>query len=144
MAVSRWQKMQTEQVFHLTLKTLDEKAPVFMFSHIYIPHIPFVFNRNGYYDNNQPFLQNSENYQRQLEYVDYLLGELINKMEENGIFESSEIIVLSDHNYRIMFPGMKDQIPLIIKKPYQKIKKDIFEPAHAENILKEGLVPIRN
>jgi arylsulfatase A-like enzyme len=110
-----------------------------MFSHIYIPHIPFVFNRNGYYDNNEPFLQNSENYQKQLEYVDYLLGELINKMEEYGIFESSEIIVLSDHNYRIMFPDRKNHIPLIIKKPYQKIEKDIAAPVHAEFVLKERL-----
>jgi hypothetical protein len=139
MVVSRWQRMQIEQVFYLTLKTFDEKAPVFMFSHMYIPHIPFVFNRNGYYDNKEPFLQNSENYQRQLEYVDHLLGELINKMERNGIFESSEIIVLSDHNYRIMFPDKDDHIPLIIKKPYQHTKKDIFDPVHAENILKEGL-----
>lgn len=140
MAISRWQKGQTEQAFDFTIKALDEKTPVFLFSHIYIPHIPFVFNREGYYDNPEPFLQNYDNYQKQLEYVDHLLGELVNKMEENGIFESSEIIVLSDHNYRIMFPGRENHIPLIIKKPYQKLKKDMFEPAHAEDILKEGLM----
>ena len=111
-----------------------------MFSHIYIPHLPFVFNRNGYYDNNEPFLENDENYQKQLEYVDHLLGELINKMKKNSIFESSEIIVLSDHNYRIMFPGREDHIPLIIKTPYQKIRRDRFEPAHAEYLLKRGLM----
>ena len=140
MAASQWQRRQTEQVFHLTLKTLDEKAPVFVFSHIYIPHLPFVFNRNGYYDNNEPFLQNSENYQRQLEYADHLIGKLTSKMKENGIFESSEIIVLSDHNYRIMFAGREDHIPLIIKTPYQKIRRDRFEPARAEDLLKRGLM----
>jgi hypothetical protein len=139
MAVSQWQKRQTEQVFNLTLKTLDEKVSVFMFSHIYCTHVPFVFNSDGYYDNKEPFHQNSENYTKGLEYADHLLGELINKMEGNAIFESSEIIVLSDHNYRIMFPGKENHIPLIIKKPYQKIKKDMFEPAHAEYLLKGAL-----
>lgn len=124
----------------MTLKTLDEKAPIFLFAHIYPPHMPFVFNRNGYYENKEPFLQNDENYQKQLEYVDHLLGELINKMKKNGIFVSSEIIVLSDHNYRIMFPDRENQIPLIIKKPYQQAKKDIFEPAHAEHVLREVII----
>ncbi|MCX5810120.1 MAG: sulfatase-like hydrolase/transferase [Proteobacteria bacterium] len=136
-AISPWQRRQTEQVFHLTLKTLDEKAPVFMFSHIYSTHLPFVFNRNGYYENKKPFLQNDENYTKGLEYADHLLGELINKMERNGIFEGSEIIILSDHNYRIMFPDKQSHIPLIIKNPYQKAKKDILEPAHAEQALRE-------
>lgn len=138
-AISPWQRRQTEQVFRLTLKTLDEKTPIFMFSHIYSTHVPFVFNRNGYYENKEPFLQNSENYVKGLEYADHLLGKLIDKMKENGIFESSEIIILSDHNYRIMFPDQKTHIPLIIKKSYQKTKKDVFEPAHAEQVLREAI-----
>jgi len=140
MAVSRWQRILTDNISYLTLKTLDEKGPVFMFSHIYLPHIPFVFDRNGYYNNNESFLQNSENYQRQLEYVDQLLGKFIDKMKKNSILDSSEIIVLSDHNYRIMFPGSKNHIPLILKKPYQQTKKDIFDLTHAEDILKESLI----
>jgi tetratricopeptide (TPR) repeat protein len=139
-AVSLLQRQEIAQIFDLTLKTLDEKAPVFLFSHILIPHAPFIFDRNGYYENKKLFLENDENYQKQLEYVDHLLGVLINKMKGNGIFESSEIIVLSDHNYRVMFPDNDRHIPLIIKRSYQQTKKDIFEPAHAEHILKEGLM----
>ena len=139
MAASRWQRWQTGHVFDLTLKTLDEKRPIFMFSHIYSTHVPFVFNRNGYYENKEPFLQNDKNYKNQLEYADYLLGLLIDRMKKNGIFESSEIVVLGDHNYRIMFPGKENHIALIIKKPYQKIKNDIFEPAQAEKLLRSGL-----
>ena len=140
MVASQWQRRQTEQIFYLTLKALDEKEPFFLFSHFYIPHLPFVFNRNGYYDNKDPFLQNDENYQKQLEYVDHLLGQLIDRIRQNGIFESSELIVLSDHNYRIMFPDKANHIPLIIKKPYQRTKHDIFDPAHAEILLKQGLI----
>lgn len=140
MAVSRWQREQTRQAFDLTLNALDEKTPVFLFSHLYIPHLPFVFNRNGYYENSDPFNENNENYQNQLDYGDHLLGLLIDKMKNKGIFESSEIVVIADHNYRIMFPDQKTHIPLIIKNPYQQTKKDDFDPAHAEELLKKKLM----
>jgi hypothetical protein len=35
MAISQCQRRQTEQVFHLTLKTLDENASIFLFAHIF-------------------------------------------------------------------------------------------------------------
>lgn len=136
-AVSLWQKKQTEQSFKLMLATIDEKTPTFMFSHIFSTHVPFVFNHNGYYANKEPFVQNSENYSKALEYADYLLGELINKMKKKGTFETSEIIVLSDHNYRIMFPENEYHIPLIAKKPYQRTKQDFFELVYVESILKD-------
>lgn len=131
-----YQREQTEQIFHLILKTLDEKTPIFLFSHLLLPHQPFMFDRNGYYDNKEPFLESSENYLKQLEYVDYLLGKIMLKMKNNGIFESSEIIVLSDHNFRTMFPGKETHIPLIVKHPHQRTKKDIFNPTHVEKLLK--------
>ena len=141
MAISRWQRMQIEQVMSMSLKTLDESGPIFLFSHIYIPHNPFVFNRNGYYDNPEPILGNDDNYQRQLEYVDYVLGALIQRMKKNGSFESSEVIVLSDHNFRIRYKGMQQyHIPLIIKKPYQRIKRDIYDTTHAEYVVRKGIV----
>lgn len=140
MAITQLQRKETDQLSNLILKTLDEKEPFFMFSHIMLPHSPFIFNRNGYYENKERFLQNSENYQKNLEYVDHLLGIYIDKMKEKGIFDSSKIIVLSDHNYRIMFPGRENHIPLIIKRPYQQTKKDIYESAHTEYLLRRGLM----
>lgn len=138
--ISLWQKKQTDIVHKLTMSTFDEEEPVFVFSHIYSTHVPFVFNRNGYYRNPEPFLQNSENYTRSLEYADYLLGELIDKMKINGVFDSAEIVILSDHNYRIMYPGKESHVPLIIKKSYQQRKKDIFGPVFTENILKNTML----
>jgi len=143
-AISAWQKKQTGQLFKKMSTTLDEKVPVFMFSHIYCLHVPYVFDRNGYYDNKNPFLQNSDNYLKGLEYTDFLLGELINKMKNNGSFEPSEVVVLSDHNYRSMFPGRENHIPLIIKKPYQQTKNDFFDLAHDEDILKNILIDNTN
>ena len=139
-AASLWQRKQIEKVFSSVLDTLDQKGPIFMFAHIYLPHLPFVFNKNGYYVNDEPFLQNSGNYQKQIMYIDGLLKKLIEKMKKNKTFDTSEIIVLSDHNYRIMFPGQEDHIPLIIKKPYQKIKRDFFEPVRAEFLLKKEIM----
>ena len=143
-AISAWQKKQTEQVFTCMLTALDEKVPVFMFSHIYCIHVPYVFDRNGYYDNKTPFLQNTDNYLKCLEYADFLLGELINRMKNNGTIESSEVVVLSDHNYRTMFPGKENHIPLIIKRPYQQTKNDIFDLTHDEDILKNILIDSTN
>lgn len=139
-AAAQWQKNQMEKTFQFTLRALDEKTPFLLFSHIFCTHVPFVFNKQGYYDNKAPYLRNSDNYIKSIEYADYLLGEFIKKMKETGKFETSEIVVLADHNYRIMFPGRESHIPLLIKKPNQLSRKDIFNPVNAENVLKGVLV----
>ena len=136
---SEWQRRQTDLLMQKTYQTIASKVPVFMFSHIYVTHVPFVFNRDGYYNNNAPYLQDSKNYSNAIEYADYLLGELINSMKKNNVFDSSEIIILADHNYRTMFPGQEYHIPLIIKNPYQNKKTDVFTPVHAEQVLKESV-----
>jgi hypothetical protein len=139
MAISIWQRKQTSEVAKMTTMRFTEKHPFFMFSHFYCTHVPFVFNRQGYYENTDPFIESSENYVKALEYTDSLLGRLIDKMEINHIFDSSKIIILSDHNFRSMFPGKEKHIPLIVKNPYQHRKKDILDPARSENVLKEAV-----
>lgn len=142
--ISEWQKKQTDEVLRLSISRLDNKGAIFLFSHLFVTHVPFVFNRNGYYNNNEPFLQDSHNYLNAMEYADYILGEIIRKMKSNGSYESSELTVLADHNYRIMFPGKEDHIPLIIKRPYQKIRIDFRNPVHAEYVLKEEVINLNS
>ena len=60
-------------------------------------------------------------------------------MKEAGKFDSSKIIILSDHNYRLKFPGRENHIPMFIKRPYQKTRKDIYEEVHAEKMLKREI-----
>jgi len=136
---SSWQKNITEQTYELTMKAINGHEPFFIFVHFYLPHLPFVFNKNGYYRNKEPFLQNHENYSRQLDYVDGLLGNLIAELKNKGKFNNSAIVVLADHNYRIMFPDKKRVIPLIIKKRNQNVGKNIYEPVNAEEILRKEL-----
>lgn len=140
--VSLWQKKETQQTYNFTMNAVETNSPTFLFAHFYFTHVPFVFNKNGYYENKYPFLQNRENYLKQLDYLDHFLGEFIVHLKQKGKFDRSTIVLLADHNYRIMFPSMKKHIPVIIKKPYQNFKKDIFEPAQAEILLKKTLINV--
>ena len=97
------------------------------------------FARSGYYENKNPFLQNA-NYRPQLDYADRVLGELIARLKSVNKFEQSTIIVLADHNYRVMFPTRMNAIPLIVKKNEVKVTKETFiETVNAEVLLKNEL-----
>jgi hypothetical protein len=134
-AASKWQKEQTEETYRLAMKAMDTHEPFLLFVHFYPPHLPFVFDKNGYYENKEPFLQNHENYSRQVGYVDRILGEFIASLKKNDNFERSIIIMLSDHNYRIMYPDRKNAIPLIVKGINQNHRRDIYRPVQAETLL---------
>lgn len=138
-AASKWQKEQTKETYRLTMKALDTPEPFFLFTHFYPPHLPFVFNKFGYYTNKEPFLQNNENYCRQIDYVDSVLGEWIAHLKKRNKFENSIIVVLSDHNYRIMYPDRMNAIPLLIKGVKQNHRLDIYKPVRAEVLLMNEL-----
>ena len=139
LAASSLQKKRIKQTIDFILDILKYNGDFFLFAHIYLPHLPFVFNKNGFYRNKEPFLQNDENYIKQVEYCDVLLGKIIEKLKELGKFDSSEIIVLSDHNYRLEFPGRENSIPLIVKQMNSKTRKDIYETVRAEELLNKEL-----
>jgi len=139
-AASLLQKKRIEQTIDFILDALKYNRDFFLFAHIYLPHLPFTFNKNGFYKNKEPFLQNDENYIKQVEYCDVLIGKIIDKLKELGKFDSSEIIVLSDHNYRLKFPGRENSIPMIVKHMNSKTKKDIYEIVRAEELLNKELV----
>ena len=136
---SLWQKSVTEQIFASVIKAINSQEPFFIFAHFYIPHLPFTFNKNGFYHNSKPFLENDENYYKQLDYVDKLVGNLIAELKIKGKFDNSTIVILADHNYRIMFPGKERTIPLIIKHKGQKTCSNIYNSVKAEDVLKKEL-----
>ncbi len=139
LVISKWQKELTRQTYRLTMEAFDTPEPFFLFTHFYFTHVPFVFCKDGYYENKNPFLQNAENYRPQLDYADRVLGELIARLKSVNKFEQSTIIVLADHNYRVMFPTRMNAIPLIVKKIGQSHKRDIYETVNAEVLLKNEL-----
>ncbi|HPJ96845.1 MAG TPA: sulfatase-like hydrolase/transferase, partial [Syntrophales bacterium] len=85
------------------------------------------------------FLESPENYRNQLDYADHILGKFIDRLKKNNKFETSTIILLSDHNIRSMYPENKNAIPLIVKGVGQKSKKDFNSPVNAEVILFDEL-----
>jgi len=138
-SISKWQKEQTEEIYTLTMKVLDSSEPFLIFTHFYFTHVPFVYRKTGYYTNKDPFLESPENYRNQLDYADHILGKFIDRLKKNNKFETSTIILLSDHNIRSMYPENKNAIPLIVKGVGQKSKKDFNSPVNAEVILFDEL-----
>lgn len=134
--ISRIQRSIIERTDHFVQTTIAKGPhPQFLFAHVYLPHLPFVFTREGYHWRWDAFEQNEENYVRQLEYTDTLLGRWIQTLKEAGKFDSSIIVVLSDHNYRKMFPGTETHVPLIVKGIGQKAAKNIDTQVQTEQIL---------
>lgn len=128
-------KRRIEGTIDFAINKLNSKDAFLLFTHIYLPHHPFVFDISGFYWNKELYIVNDINYTRQLAYCDTLLGKLIDELNKLDKFDSSLIIVMSDHNYRFKFPDKADKIPMFVKHPYQKHQLNIYDKVHAEEIL---------
>lgn len=132
----QWQRLGIAQNERLVMEALHGDRPLFLFAHFYIPHLPFSFDGSGFHPAKDPFFQNDENYIKQLEYVDVLLGKFIDELKRLDKFNASTIVVLSDHNYRIMVSeAHQNEIPLMIKRVNQHTRRDIDEEARVEELL---------
>ena len=132
----RWQRLGIAQSQRSVLETFRVERPLFLFAHLYIPHLPFTFDRTGFHPADDPFLQNEENYVKQLEYVDVLVGDVIRELEAWGKFDQSVIIILADHNYRIMVSDdQKSHVPMMIKGVGQQARRDMDEETRVEEVL---------
>jgi arylsulfatase A-like enzyme len=77
--------------------------------------------------------------------TDHEFGKLLDRMEQNKVFENSYVIVTSDHgemfergieghlSSHLYEPGV--HIPLLISAPGQKTRKDIYTPTNSVDIL---------
>jgi hypothetical protein len=128
------------KIYNLAVSILDTKRPVFEFVHFNLPHSPFVYDGAQYAPASDPWLQNEENYVKQLKYVDLLVGRFLAELEQQASFATSDIIILSDHGYRAMAPkGQAYHVPLLIKRAGQVMRRDHDAPVQTEVILR-GLV----
>ena len=127
------------------------RRPGLFYKHLLFPHVPFVFLPSGQRYNRTvlgpiPGLNSSElsvfdptlvrqSWQRHLLQVgatDMLLGELVERLKETGIYDKAMVVVLSDHgiSFRV---GATDRrtivpanardvapIPLFVKYPHQR------------------------
>ncbi len=126
----------------------SERQPALYFAHVLLPHEPYEFlpsGRSYLLDAGRHALESNglwvdepstirEVYQQhllQLAHVDGLLGELVARLKETGLYEHSLVVVTADHGASFL-PGdaFKDptssnyadilSVPLIVKTPGQR------------------------
>jgi len=147
-------------VFRGFIASINKKTqPSFNFYHCSLPHLPYVYLPSTKKYNYKPFptflngqilvedrYTVEQAYQRfllQVQCVDTLLGELIDALEERGLYDRSLIIVTSDHgaNYkpgearRLLTDGSYDEVmavPLLVKLPQQQ--DGVIDDRNAESI----------
>ncbi|MCY3965200.1 MAG: sulfatase-like hydrolase/transferase [Acidobacteria bacterium] len=95
-------------------------SPFFLFVHLYEPHAP--------YNPPSPFAERyDDSYDGEIAAADAVVGELLRRLEELGLYRDALIILLSDHGEGLMDHGEMDhliliyrevlQVPLIVKLP---------------------------
>lgn len=126
--------------FEDLLRTADEAGPAgrFVFWHCMLPHAPFLLDDRGKVHGDLSsswFIRKSlsanhvlESYRRQCRWVDRMLGEFLTRLKARGLYDSSIIMVTSDHGLRTFgmlepegYPEVlgswSTRIPLIIRAP---------------------------
>jgi hypothetical protein len=85
--------------------------------HFPIPHNPFIYNRDQGTFSSEP----DRTYEDNLVLADKTLGEIRRVMEAAGLWESTTVIVSSDHNWRANPRGSTDErVPFVMKLAGQK------------------------
>jgi hypothetical protein len=142
---SRFQRRLVSLTYESTVAAFDVSAPLFVFVHFSIPHLPFVFDGERFAPPPDPFLQAVPNYERQLGHVDYLFGRLLDDLARRGRLDGSYVALLSDHGYRALYPGRKARrVPLVVKRAFQRARVDVdarFATEHVLRVLLDAAAP---
>ena len=75
-----------------------------------------------------------ENYVKQMMFVDKIIGGIINKLKEKNLYDSSLIIITSDHHDGLWGRGKK--VPFLIKTPFQNSQHNVKIKVSTINIMK--------
>ena len=119
-------------------RPLPAGRPVFRFVHFSIPHLPFVFDADGY---NPPFnplrARPDTAYVAQIHYVDRLVGELLAKLQAPGSLDRTTVVLFADHGFR---SGGQEQnsrhVPFMVRKAGQTSRVDVTEDEPGEQLLR--------
>lgn len=147
--------------FHRFLSTIDDRPARLYFLHSLLPHMPFEFVPSGHRYDAPDYQGREENglplfrrvgpeyadalHQRhllQVGFVDTLVGQLVARLRQAGIYDQALVIVTADHgaSHREGLPrrGLGDanmadilRVPLFIKFPNQR-----------EGVTRDGLVEL--
>ncbi|MEI7740998.1 MAG: sulfatase-like hydrolase/transferase [bacterium] len=135
--------------FRNFVASIDGRKDTFYFGHFFLPHVPYRFLPNGEIYNFDTLLPDgvdmssgrwanneklvSQGYQRyllQAQFADKLLGEFIQKLKYEKIYEKSLIIITADHGVSFLAGEPRRNItsmtapeilpiPLLVKEPNQ-------------------------
>lgn len=138
---ARHQRALVETLAAFARRPVAAQPPVFRFVHFSVPHLPFVFDADGYDPPFDPLQTASDTeYAQQVQYVDRLLGELVDQLRRDGAYDRTTIVILADHGYR--FGGRERDplhIPFIVKRPGQQQRVDVRSELQGEMLLKDIL-----
>jgi membrane-anchored protein YejM (alkaline phosphatase superfamily) len=110
---------------------------VLLFAHYSLPHVPYVYEIDKFQPSLNPFEENVEKYVMQLEYVDKMIGELIEKIRNEKKLEESTIILLSDHGLRHTLDNSEfNHVPMIVYKGNNPIYKKVNNKVQTEEVIK--------
>ena len=153
-----------EDLFDGLATLVPELQSTFAYIHLYPPHAPYRassrFDRR-FIDNFHPlrkpvhrFSSHSSNsrlesarrfYDEYIASIDWEIGNLFDIFEQNGVFEDSYVIVTADHGEMFergevahttpLLYAPVTNIPLLISAPGQKIRRDVYSPTNAVDIL---------
>ncbi|MBN2296323.1 MAG: sulfatase-like hydrolase/transferase [Pirellulales bacterium] len=124
---------KAKDVNRSAFKWLEEhrKEPFFLFLHYYDPHLS--------YDPPEPFASQFDGapYDGEIAYVDHCIGQIINRLKKLGLYDSTLIIITSDHGEGLGEHGedghgyfvyhSTTKVPLIIKWPNSKKPLRVME-----------------
>nr|MCH9659866.1 LTA synthase family protein [Bacteroidota bacterium] len=108
-----------------------------VYGHVSVPHGPNIYDRKNEkftYFNTQP-----EGYFGNLVLADKFLEKIRLEMEKHGLWESSTVIVTSDHGWRhvkLINRERDYRVPFLVKLPSQT-KNVIYKPNFSSTVLKE-------
>jgi hypothetical protein len=140
-AFARHQRDMVEEMTAFARRPIRRAPPTFRFVHFSIPHLPFVFNADGYHPPSDPLVTvPDDQYAQQVEYVDRLLGELMEELRRDGAYDGTTVVVLADHGYR--FGGRERdplQIPFIVKEAGQQRRAEVRAEREGATLLRETL-----
>ena len=140
-AFAPFQRGLVEEAMAFARRRIDNVPPVFRFVHFSVPHLPFVFDREGYNPPLDPLRTSPDTlYARQVEYVDRLVGDLMTAMRAAETYDHSTIVLFADHGFR--FGGRErdsHRIPFIVKTAGQQTRIDVTPPVGGEVLLKKVL-----
>lgn len=165
-----WSDNRTRQFDHF-LETIDDSpAPTLYFMHAVLPHVPWIYLPSGrryvpdidlwnlmtftghdymaeYWGQDDLLVAHSEQrYLLQLGYVDRLIGRLVQRLEEVGLYDECLLVVTGDHG--VSFRSGKPRraavpanladilsIPLFVKRPHQQAGSTSDRPVETIDIL---------